>query len=233
MSDSTALDSFLDKWRTRWPEWALAEVFVPAAQRRTVVAWFALVQEFDDILNTPGDSLPADAKLAWWGEELRDWAGRRSRHPLGRMLEPLSAPWSELAAALPALPAARVAVADAEAALAGLRTYASALAAVERALFGGERGQGDQVILRQVLAQRLAECGIAAVPQVLRSGSDAQAQREWSGVLRRGWPGRTGTLPRRVWSALARARRANPQVGSPRPPPALATVWRAWNAARG
>ncbi|WP_017917626.1 squalene/phytoene synthase family protein, partial [Xanthomonas sp. SHU 308] len=91
MSSSSALDAFLDKWRRRWPEWAVAEAFVPAPQRARTVAWFALLQEFDDILNIAGDPLPADAKLAWWGEELRSWSGQRSRHPLGRVLEPVAA----------------------------------------------------------------------------------------------------------------------------------------------
>lgn len=76
MAGPTALDSFLDKWRSRWPEWAVAEVFVPVRQRERAVAWFALLQEFDDILNIAGDPLPADAKLGWWGTELRDWARR-------------------------------------------------------------------------------------------------------------------------------------------------------------
>ena len=33
MSDQAALEAFLDKWRARWPEWRVAEVFVPASQR--------------------------------------------------------------------------------------------------------------------------------------------------------------------------------------------------------
>ena len=40
--------------------------FVAESQRELAVAWFALLQEFDDMLNTSGDPLPADAKLAWW-----------------------------------------------------------------------------------------------------------------------------------------------------------------------
>ncbi|MBO9881848.1 squalene/phytoene synthase family protein, partial [Xanthomonas sp. D-109] len=135
MSSSSALDAFLDKWRRRWPEWAVAEAFVPAPQRARTVAWFALLQEFDDILNIAGDPLPADAKLAWWGEELRSWAGQRSRHPLGRVLEPVAAPWTQLAEALPSLPQARAAAADTAHALERLEPFAQAVVAVERALF--------------------------------------------------------------------------------------------------
>ena len=93
MTDSTALDSFLDKWRMRWPEWRVVEIFVPEAQRQLAVAWFSLLQEFTDGMNIAGDPLPADAKLAWWGEELRDWQQQRSRHPLGRVREPHRARW--------------------------------------------------------------------------------------------------------------------------------------------
>jgi len=40
---SSALDSFLDKWRERWPEWAFVERFVDEADRARSVAWFALL----------------------------------------------------------------------------------------------------------------------------------------------------------------------------------------------
>ncbi|WP_019398381.1 squalene/phytoene synthase family protein, partial [Pseudoxanthomonas sp. GW2] len=151
MSTPSALDSFLDKWRQRWPEWAVAEVFVPQAERGRVLAWFALLQEFDDILNIAGDPLPADAKLGWWATELADWAGHRSRHPLGRMLEPLPAPWERLAAALPDLVAARARAADPQAALAALQGYAAAVAEVEAVVLGGPAARPQQ-LAAQVLA---------------------------------------------------------------------------------
>ena len=59
MSDSAALVSFLEKWHARWPEWSVAEIFVAPARRDIAVAWFALLQEFDDVLNISGDPLPA------------------------------------------------------------------------------------------------------------------------------------------------------------------------------
>src|SRR5690606_20979970 len=37
-ADAAALEAFLDKWRARWPEWAIAEVFVPAAERGRALA---------------------------------------------------------------------------------------------------------------------------------------------------------------------------------------------------
>ena len=67
-----------------------------------------------------GDPLPAGAKLAWWGEELRGWASQRSRHPLGRRLEPVRADWARLADALPTLAEARTVPRDREAGFAAL-----------------------------------------------------------------------------------------------------------------
>lgn len=241
MTTSTALDSFIDKWRGRWPEWPVAEVFVPEAARARTLAWFALLQEFDDILNIAGDPLPADAKLGWWQIELRDWAGHRSRHPLGRLLEPVAAPWSELADALPDLVAARERPDDGRQALAALARYAAAAAAVEAAVLGGPAPQA-QALAAQVLATRLAETGLAAVPQSRQpaatdeAAARERAQRDWAGELLGAWPPGVGGAPaRRMWSAFARHRLEQfasgrlPQAGG-RP---LRTLWQAWRAARG
>ncbi|MFT4248897.1 MAG: hypothetical protein QM581_12860, partial [Pseudomonas sp.] len=161
----SALDSFLDKWRTRWPEWAVAERFVPESQRPLALAWFALLQEFEDIMNIAGDPLPADAKLAWWQQELRDWSAQRSRHPLGRLLEPVRAPWAELAASLPAMQEARMPPASLAQALQALQAFAAAVAAVERVLFGRDAGHDDtRAIAVQWLQTRAAAAGSAAVP---------------------------------------------------------------------
>ncbi len=237
MSDSIALDGFLDKWRSRWPEWVLLERFVAPESRAVAVAWFALVQEFDDILNVAGDPLPANAKLAWWGEELRDWDARRSRHPLGRLLEPVRAPWSRLADALPDLPEARMGKADTAAAFAALARHAEAMAAVEAAMFGDVRGDAAQAIAAQVLAERWQAAGTAALPAAARAGDEVAAMRRWAQVLLQRWPRHAGAAPRRVWAALARARfdaaRAAPDLRLAAPLKPLPLVWRGWRAARG
>lgn len=238
MSGSEALDSFVDKWRARWPEWQVAGVFVAEEQRRPALAWFAVLQEFDAILNIDGDPLPADAKLGWWATELRDWARHRSRHPLGRVLEPLDAPWERLADALPDLPAARARPHSLETALAGLAGYARAAAEVEAALFGGPAAS-ERALAAQVLAARLAEAGMAALPETLASagaGTAAgheQAQRDWARQLLEAWPRRGGgPVPRRVWAALARERLRQQAVGrlAPGRTP-WRTLWQAWRAA--
>lgn len=221
MTGSTALDSFLDKWRERWPEWPVAETFVPPAQRQLAVAWFALLQEFEDAMNIAGDPLPANAKLGWWSEELRDWSRRRSRHPLGRLLEPHAAPWAELADALPVLGMLREPWPDLDAAFVRVQPLAKAIAAVEAALFGGRADETvAQAIGAQWLAARMSGAG---------QGGDLP------GLLER-WPPRfAASLPRRLWALLARDRvRVRVESGDrSRRISRLRLLWRAWNAARG
>ena len=235
MTDTTALDSFLDKWRLRWPEWRVVEVFVPDAQRELALAWFALLQEFTDAMNIAGDPLPADAKLAWWGEELRDWSRQRSRHPLGRVLEPKRAPWFELAEALPVLIRMRDSQSEPAVVFDSVRPLALAIAQVESALF--EHQSTDalvQAISLQLLAARLHETGNAAVPAALASQSSTPAS-DWAAQLLQQWPARTdGSIPRRLSSALARSRlqrftAADEGIAPLSPARAL---WLGWRAAR-
>jgi hypothetical protein len=238
MTDSTALDSFLDKWRTRWPEWRVVEVFVPVAQRQLAIAWFALLQEFTDAMNIAGDPLPADAKLAWWGEELRDWSRQRSRHPLGRVLEPNRAPWFELAETLPVLIRLRERPQDPAAAFELVQPLATAVANVESALFGAAAGVVGQPLVRSISAQwlatRLDGAGDAAVP--VHSGNHADpSQRGWSQELLEQWPARNGdAVPRRLWSALARSRlrrfTAAGEGYAPLSP--VRALWLGWRMAR-
>ncbi|KRA44442.1 hypothetical protein [Pseudoxanthomonas sp. Root630] len=234
MSDSAALDSFLEKWRVRWPEWSVAEVFVAPARRDVVVAWFALLQEFDDVLNIAGDPLPADAKLAWWGEELRGWAVQRSRHPLGRRLEPVRADWARLAYALPTLAQARTQPMDREAGFAALAVYGDAVAAVENGVLG--RMPASRTLVAQILATRLIDVGGAAVPADLRQAADDAGRiRAWATSLREAWPLRDGARERRLLSAYAHGRlRRFARQGQPAPLPSQASLlFSGWRAARG
>lgn len=235
MTTSSALDSFLDKWRTRWPEWSVAEPFVPEAQRSLVVAWFALLQEFDDILNTSGDPMPADAKLAWWGEELRSWANQRSRHPLGRLLEPVRAPWAALAEALPDLIDARAAALEPAQTLQALQAYAAAVAAVEAVMFDTPaRGDVATPVLLQTLAQRLQEAGVAAVPRSLLAAGNGDAARSWAQQLLAKWPARVaGPRVRRMYASLARTRLQASAHGREMNVTPMRTLLRTWWAGRG
>ncbi|KRG39804.1 phytoene synthase [Stenotrophomonas panacihumi] len=227
MSTTSALDSFLDKWRDRWPEWEVAGRFVPADLQRTTLAWFALLQEFEDIMNISGDPLPADAKLAWWQQELRDWSGRRSRHPLGRVLEPVTAPWAQLAEALPAMQESRGQPLSMDAALAVLQPFAEAVVAVEAALFGRARPADARALAVQWLSTRMAVAGAAALP----AGVELPA---WRAQLLAQWPGKAALAqPHRIWSRLARLRLQREQAGQAAWAPPLQQLWHAWRAASG
>lgn len=235
MTDSTALDSFLDKWRSRWPEWRVVEVFVPGSQRQLAIAWFALLQEFTDAMNIAGDPLPADAKLAWWGEELRDWGRQRSRHPLGRVLEPRHAPWFELAEALPALVRLRERPGSEAGAFQAAMPLVAAIADVERALFApAGTGEWTEALAAQWLAGRLEGAGVAALP--MRAGDEVPfSEIQWAHRLLLRWPSHpAGPLPRRLASALARSQlqrftASDVPVATLSPPRAL---WLGWRAAR-
>lgn len=235
MTDSTALDSFLDKWRTRWPEWRVVESFVPESQRLLAVAWFSLLQEFTDGMNIAGDPLPADAKLAWWGEELRDWQQQRSRHPLGRVLEPHRAPWFELAEALPTLQRLRERPRDAADAGEVARPLAAAIAGVEAILFGSPPSvEAVQAIKAQLLFARLESAGVAALPLQMPAGAEA-SQAAWADHLRQQWPVlKGGATARRLWSALAlsRLQRFTTAEAGIAPLSPAAALWRGWRAAR-
>ena len=235
MTDSTALDSFLDKWLARWPEWRVVETFIPVSQRRLAIAWFALQQEFTDAMNIAGDPLPADAKLAWWGEELRDWSRQRSRHPLGRVLEPHRAPWFELAEALPTLIRLRERPLDAESAFDAVRPLAVAIAGVEHALFPAPAsGEAIQALCAQLLAARLEGAGEMAVPLHI-AAAEGPTRDGWVGELLLRWPSRNnGPLPRRLAAALAcsqlqRSGAGRESIATLSP---LRALWLGWRAAR-
>ena len=59
-----ASQSFIDKWRARWPEWAVAQVFVPATQRPTALAWASLLQELTDAAKNLAEGLKEPAQEA-------------------------------------------------------------------------------------------------------------------------------------------------------------------------
>ncbi len=233
MIASEALEGFLGKWRARWPEWGVVEVFVPVGQRPLALAWFSLLQEFEDAMNIAGDPLPADAKLGWWTQELRDWSQRRSRHPLGRVLEPHRAPWADLGEALHCIAHARGRPLDQDTAFLTLEPLARAAADVEAVLFGGDPHPGHvQAIAAQLLASRLRGGDEQAVPMRI-SGHPEPTVQAWARDLLRQWPARDcGTLPRRLLSALGRLRLRRSLLEGGRPMHRLGILWLGWRAAR-
>lgn len=231
MSDQEAIGSFIDKWRARWPEWVVAEVFVARAQREPTLAWMALVQELTDAAWGGSDSRPGEAKLGWWVEELQGWARGARRHPLGAVLQKFPVAWAPLAAALPSLRDSRERPVDLHDARAQLRDFAGAVAAIEEGLFGDGGSQAHAVVAANLLHLRLAHHpGDAAPLQVLAQAGEGGVIAEWTRQLA-GQPIGGATRPRRVLAGLAQARLRRGDAVQPLP--AARALWSAWRAARG
>ena len=227
MSDSADLDDlddFLGKWRGRWPEWRIAQVFVPDAQRPLAEAWFALLQEWTDAAWAGDDPTPGAAKLGWWQEELRGWSKGLRRHPLGRVLQKQSAPWAALADALPGLRVVREplrAWASPDEARAVLRPLADALSACEAVLFSGPADAGDALSLLAAHALWHRE-----------DDGTAGRAREWAGRLVAQPALRAGTRPRRIHDVLTAGRLQRLATsGDITALPPLSALWRSWRAA--
>lgn len=249
-------DSFIDKWRARWPEWAVARVFVPHARQPVALAWAALQQELGDAAWGGSDPRPGEAKLGWWQEELLGWAKGLRRHPLGTLLQREHADWARLAMALPALRESRERPSDRAQAYEQLTDFALAVSAIDHALanphahteHAGDGGDprtvagalaqaGDAATLAaaQLLHARLLAAGEAAVPlQVLARVGEGDGVAAWAQELIASWPDRSA-LPRTsrfraITAALARARLASRRPD--RPLSAWNALWTAWKAAR-
>lgn len=246
MPTETDLDDFLQKWRAAWPEWPLAQVFVPEAQRAVAEAWLALQLEWVEAAWGGEDSTPGFAKLAWWQDELRGWQKGARRHPLGRVLQRAPAPWAALADALEALRAARAAVlrGELEAATAAVSPAAAAIAGCEPALFaevsavaGGADGRDPGRGPAPAAAQSLVGWSLVAQHRLWHGAGEvsADARRVREG-LSAAWPGaRSGSRAARIHAALIRARlqRSNPGAGPAVPVSPPRALWVAWRAARG
>jgi len=226
--------SHLAKWRSNWPEWQVAEVFVPEHRRESALAWATLLLELTDAAWGGADPRPGEAKLGWWQEEFAGWSRGARRHPLGAALQRHSAAWPSLAAALPALAASRERPVDADDAFAAMEPFSSAAAQVEGSVLSGPAAPADEAALSATLLySRLARFGEAAAPlSALAAAGDANAAAAWADMLRGRWPaGRASTVERRLWATLARRRLDR------RDPLAPLSPWRvlpiAWRAARG
>ncbi|HVR80691.1 MAG TPA: squalene/phytoene synthase family protein [Luteimonas sp.] len=240
MSDVEALASFIDKWRARWPEWRVAEVFVPQAQRDAVQAWFALRQELLDAAWGGVDPVPGEAKLAWWAEELQGWSQGRRRHPLGIALQRLPAPWPLLAAGLPALRASRERAADTAQAITVLLPFAEGVVETAALLFACGTPVSAANLAVGLLAEQVLMQGDAAVPLRARAQlGDAMpeyaAARAWANELLQRWPPPDGSRPDRIHAALLRERLRCFAAGSTASEPLSRwrALWTAWRAARG
>ncbi|WP_024890649.1 hypothetical protein [Luteimonas huabeiensis] len=216
-----APEAFIDKFRSRWPEWTVAIAFVPAERRPATQAWLALGEEFADAAWAGAEAAPGLAKLAWWQDELQGWSRGARRHPLAQRLRAQAVDWVAMGRALNVLPATREL--DGARALAALQPLAEALAAADAALAGdaGPAIASDADLLGAAL---LAE-------RALRQGGRDEARRVLDA-----WPQARGAgrRVRRIQAALLRYRlEAMARGREPAPLPAWRVLPVAWRAARG
>ncbi len=63
-------------------------LFLPAERRRAITALYAYCREVDDVVDEIRDPAVAQAKLAWWGEEVERMYAGQPQHPVTRALAP-------------------------------------------------------------------------------------------------------------------------------------------------
>lgn len=231
---SAALADFIAKWRSRWPEWTIAEAFVPADQRATALAWATLQQELADASWGGSDPRPGTAKLGWWQEELSNWARGARRHPIATVLQDAPAPWQSLANALPALADTRERPTSVANAFDTLEPVAAVVAEIDSALFSsGSLPADSRVVAANLLQWRMAHEGDSGVPlDMLARAGDGDPVATWAAELGRQWPkDRPGSRVRRIWAALAHQRLASRAPTAPLS--AWTTLWIAWRSAQG
>lgn len=152
-------DSYIAKWLAREPEMELAQVFCPVAERPLFALWGALLNELDEAVFDLSEASIAQAKLAWWGDELVHGARGAARHPLVREFFMQSstravdsATWPRLAHAATVVALDERVPSDTAASLARYRPYCAVLGSIESTLFGVATPT-DALALHQILRQ--------------------------------------------------------------------------------
>lgn len=227
MSETETLDGFIGKWQARWPEWAAAEPMIHVAHRTRARAWFALRDELLEAAWSGQDSRPGEAKLGWWAEELDGWSRGARRHPLGNALQSVPAPWSNLAACLPALRASRERPHSLDDALFSLEPYAEALAGIGQHLFDADSPAPAHSVVVSLLAERVQRFPDTSTPL-----GDLDARGWARGLLAQWPPPGDGTRPGRIHAAIVRARLQRYADGREPVVPRLPALLLAWRAAR-
>lgn len=145
-------------------------LFLPPATRPALTALHALRRELDDIADECADPGVAQAKLAWWREELARLFANRPRHPATQLLAPTiasqrlaPATFAELTEAAAAR-RAPVRFADFDALQADCRRAGGALAELEAVLLGAPGAAAEARALGGALelAERLCDLGLHA-----------------------------------------------------------------------
>ncbi len=245
-----AFQQFVAKWQAREPEMAVAEVFCPRDARARFQAWGGLLHELRETLFELSDPRVTGIKAGWWAEELLGLGAGRSRHPLTEVLAGVDAPWSTLGRELLDASVQDVRPGSTAEAIDSLFPLAGSTVAVESALFESPAGDAPTraLAVHWLLARLpsgLASADRARIPMrlIARHGwVPGQAMVREQDALLRDWVSELlpylpirpeGALFRRTRTAFDRARLEQFAVGKgDAPAPRLATLWRAWRAAR-
>ena len=217
----------LQKWWERWPEWTIAEVFLPAPQRLIAVAWFSVLMEWEDLLDQRRERNIVSARLRWWQDELAQWSEQHTSHPLAPLLAAIDAPWKQLAHGLSDLEAIHTVPPSFALARMAIARLLDAIVAIEMRLFPGECPCDPDALLLHWLAARCGG-GEEGIPE-------GMSMDGWRLALLHAWPERPpGGRARRLLSALARKRFAS----TVQPGHSLTSVtgrihllWRCWRVA--
>ena len=243
---------FVDKWLQHEPEMQFAVLFCPVAQRARLQAWGALLHELRETRFELREPAVADAKRAWWSEELSCIAAGRPNHPLGPALAGVEAPWRTLARAFATPENGHARPADLAQSLQSLAPLAAAVAAVEAALFASEATPEAARALAvhwrlQQLPHGLRDDAMAGVPMGLlaRHGlTRANVAQALPEPLLRDWARSLGEALPAALPGAAAFRRSRARFDKARlarlarrgdafdAGPAPAMLWRAWRAAR-
>lgn len=245
------IQSYVAKWQAREPEMRVAEAFCPASMRPRFRAWGALLHELRETLFELSDPRVIGVKTGWWAEELMGLEQGRSRHPVTAEFASTPGPWSGLGRRLLAATNVELRPATTEAVIDTLLPVARAVVAVESTVFATSASEeGARALVGHWLLMRLPS-GVtmedrARIPMHLfarhglasgswEAGQGAGLLRDWASELLGAMPGQPmGALYRRTRTSFDRARLQRLTAGKGHsPPPAMATLWRAWQAARG
>lgn len=149
---NVSLDAAHAKWRAHWPEWEIAEIFLPSKDRQQSWAWFAWLDELASAAWSGADAAPGMAKLAWWQEELRGWAKGARRHPLGVALQSMPIDWTEIADQMGGLRERDLGVSGQIDALSrASEGFARAVAKAEHNIFGGSFAVAPERLVRTMM----------------------------------------------------------------------------------
>ena len=217
----------LQKWWERWPEWAIADVFLAPSQRSIAVAWFSVLMEWEDLLDQRRERTVVAARLRWWKDELAQWSEQHTSHPLATLLAPIDAPWKQLAHALCDLDALHAVPPSFALARTAIARLLDAMVAIELRLFPADCPSDRDVLLLHWLAARCGG-GEEGVPE-------GMSMDGWRLALLHAWPETTqGGRARRLFSALARSRFAStvqPGHSVSSVTGRIRVLWRCWRVA--